>query len=112
MFLVLEKIHHIKSRLTTEQIYQYGVSAAIVFIMGFALFAMWRPVTSVQLQRIQYLAEQQSHPESQLVALKLHQQEKISVGQYLKLMHVYQYEEQRAQQLPPFISEEKTPLPY
>ena len=107
MFLVLEKVQQFKAKLSLEQSYQLAVFTIIIVILVMALIAILKPVSSVQMQRIEYLRLQHTHPESQQVATQLIEQKEVSVGQYLKLMHVYQYETQRAQQLPPVLSEDK-----
>lgn len=106
MFVVLEKVQVIKSKLSIEQMSHIGIAVILFVIVCMSLFAVFRPVSTAQLQRIHALAQQEHHAEAQLVAQYLTQKDEISVGQYLKLMHVYQYEAKRAQQLPPFITEQ------
>ena len=107
MFLVLDKIQQIKERFTLEQIYNATVGFIISLILIFALIALYRPVSAQQYQALIFLTEQEHYPESQKIALSLTvQEQRISMGQYLKLMHVYQYETQRAQTLPAYVVEE------
>lgn len=107
MFLVLQKIQQFKQRWTLEQIYNASVGGIIFLILLIALIALYRPISAQQYQSLYMLAEQEHHPESQKIALSLTTQaQKISVGQYLKLMHVYQYEEKRAKTLPAYVVEE------
>ena len=107
MFLVLQKIQQFKQRWTLEQIYNASVGGIIFLILIFALIALYRPISAQQYQSLYMLATQEHHPESQRIALSLAEKEqKISVGQYLKLMHVYQYEEKRARTLPAYVVEE------
>lgn len=107
MFLVLHKFQQFKQRWTLEQIYNALVSFIIFLIIVTSFVALYRPLSPAQNQALHELAAQEHHPESQKVALSLTQQaEEVSVGQYLKLMHVYQYEDKRAQNLPAYVVED------
>jgi flagellar biosynthesis/type III secretory pathway M-ring protein FliF/YscJ len=107
MFLVLQKFQQFKQRWTLEQIYNASVAGIIFLILVIALLALYRPISAQQQQSLYVLAAQEHHPESQKIALSfIGREKKISVGQYLKLMHVYQYEEKRARTLPAYVIEE------
>ena len=107
MLAVFKKIQQFKSKWTSEQI----LVAAVLLVMGLiiiiALSALYRPISSRQYQAIQSLDHQQYYPQSQNIAAQLLlDSEGICMAQYLKLMHVYQYEAAKERQLEPIRIEE------
>lgn len=106
MFVVLEKFEEIKSKFTLAQIQQGAITAVIVIILLWSIIAIFRPVSTHQLRNVENLKKQQRYPHSHLIAHELLSKDKISMGQYLKLMHVYQYEYRRARQLAPLKTEQ------
>ena len=106
MFVVLEKFEEFKSKFTLAQIQQGAIMGVIGVILLWAIIAIFRPVSSQQLQNVLWLQSQQRYPESHQIAQELLAKDKISMGQYLKLMHVYQYEHRRARQLAPLKTEQ------
>ena len=106
MFVVIEKFEEIKSKFTIAQIQQSVVTLIIASIILWSCITIFRPVSSMQLKNVHALVQQQRYSESHRIAQELMTREKISVGQYLKLMHVYQYEDRRATQLVPLRTEQ------
>lgn len=106
MFLVLEKFEALKSKITIEHSFKGVVAVIVLFILLFSWIISKRSISNIQYQKIQTVIQQQTYPESQKIALELLVQERISVGQYMKLMQVYQYEADRAQQLAPVIAQQ------
>ena len=94
------KIKAFLSKLTLEQIYNSVFVVITLIIIVLAVFAIYRPVNSVQVDHIQQLSIQQKLPQTQDMAVALLEHELIYRGQYLKLMQAYQQESVRAHQLP------------
>lgn len=101
MSIDTEKLSQFFSRIKLEQIYNSVVIFIIAVILFLAAFALYRPLSIVQITQIQQLSKQQNLPQTQDMALALLEQQHIRRGQYLKLMQAYQQESLRARQLPP-----------
>lgn len=104
MSIDLKRIHksifQFRSKITLEQIYNLFICFIILLIIILGLFALNRPISSQKFHHVLRIAEQQSCPESQNLAQALTLETEISMGQYLKLMHAYHSESERAHQLP------------
>lgn len=103
---ILKSLLQFKSNIKLEQIYNIFVSFIILLILLLGLLALNRPISMQKFHNVVMLSEQQSCPGSQELALSLRQQNEVSMGQYLKLMHAYHAESERAHQLPALAEEQ------
>ena len=110
MFVVLKNIQQFKDSYSAEKILSMTSYSVIVLIVMVALFALYRPISERQYNAIQQLAIQQYYPQSQKIAHAfMYRSERICMAEYLKLMHVYQYEAAQERELEPVrIEQEKT----
>jgi hypothetical protein len=106
MFKTIQKIQEFKTQLNVEKIYNGFIVFIIVLILLLATLARYRPIDTHRIITVQKIALQSMYPETQEMALHLLGQEKISLGQYLKLMQAHQVEMTQAIQLPPVSEEE------
>ncbi|OTG88388.1 hypothetical protein B9T31_02435 [Acinetobacter sp. ANC 4558] len=97
---VIHKIQLLKNRLRLEDIYNIMMIFIILIILGLSIFASFRSINPIQLNSIYQISQQSNYADTQEMALLLLNQEKINVGQYLKLMLALQMEQKRAKQLP------------
>lgn len=100
MSIDLEKILQIKSKIKLDHLYNTFVSLIIFSILVLASIALSRPISVTQFNHVLKISEQQTCPETQVMARHLSQQPQINMGQYLKLMHAYHAESAKAHQLP------------
>lgn len=106
MFKAIQKIQEFTTQLNVEKIYNGFIVLIIILILLLATLARYRSIDTHRIITIQKLALQSMYPETQDMAVHLLDQEKISLGQYLKLMQAHQFEMTRAIQLPPVSEEE------
>ncbi|AXY56846.1 hypothetical protein CDG60_09930 [Acinetobacter chinensis] len=100
MHIAIQKIINIKSKFSLEQIYNGVILLIVAVIMLLSVFALLRPIGSVQFENIKKLSMQQVHTQTQEMATVLMEQEHISYDEYLKLMQAHQTELHQAKQLP------------
>lgn len=103
---IFKSILQFKSKIQLEQVYNIFISFIILLILVLGLLALNRPISVEKFHNVLKISEQQNCPESQSSALALSQQREIKMGQYLKLMHAYHTETERAHQLPAQVLEQ------
>lgn len=106
MFLVLNQLKRLKTQMSVVQISQYLLLLMVGVIVALALMALYRPISNHNFLAIQSITQQENYPNSQKIALSLLNEPQINMAQYLKLMHVYQYEAQREKTLAPYVVEQ------
>lgn len=72
----------------------------ILVILVSAYQTLIHPIGQQQSQQIDQLAVQQVYPQTRMLARDTLGHPQISYGQYLKVIHAYQREQQQAQHLP------------
>lgn len=107
MHIAIQKIIRFKAELKLEYLYNILIVFIITIILFLASFALYRPISVLQFKNIIHLSTQASYPHTQVIALMLVQQHKVSHVQYFKLMQAYQWELKQAHQLSPFQADKK-----
>ncbi len=100
MNVFFQQLHHFKSSLKPEYIYNAFLIFIIVLILLLALVAVFQPVEPSQRQYVIRLAQQATYPKTQRMAQLLLQHEPVQRGSYLKLMQGYQFEQDQVKHYP------------
>lgn len=91
----------IKKQASLQHLYHAIAMLLVILILMSTFMTLRHPVGQMQIHQLEQLAHQHVYPHTQhLATYVLTQQNHVSYGQYLKVIHAHQMEQQHAQHLP------------
>lgn len=100
MLISKQNILKLKSEFKIERVYNAFVILIISAILFFGFQSLHKPIKTQYYRHIVALSQQANNPKTQIMAKRILQQPEIDLGDYLKLMHAYQFEKSQARYYP------------
>ncbi len=100
MLIFEEFFNLLKLKFKIENVFHVLMSVIIVIFLAKATIMLLKPIESEKINKVILLSHQASYPNTQQLAQQLLSHEKISAGDYIKLMFAHQQEANRVVEYP------------